>query len=240
VQDTPWQITVPTPLPGSWLPVATGAIAVLTAIVTVLPRVGWTRRAVFGLNVVGTVAHEAGHAAAGIITGGGVITIRVHTPHSGVTHSWHYSRISAVVVKFAGYATPPLAGYGAASLLARGHAPMVLALTVAVLGLVLVVSRGVVTVASVLAIGLLAWVAAAWSPLWVQHWVAYTETWLLLCSEITGVWFLVHNRIRGDVGSTDDAAGLARLTGVPGVVWIAAWTALIGWTLWHAVPLLWP
>jgi len=80
---------------------------VLTAIVTVLPGVGWTRRAVFGLNVVGTVAHEAGHAAAGIVTGGGVITIRVHTPHSGVTHYWHHSRISEVVVKSAGYATPP-------------------------------------------------------------------------------------------------------------------------------------
>jgi hypothetical protein len=213
---------------------------VLTTIVTVLPRVGWTRRAVFGLDVVGTLAHEAGHAAAGIITGGGVITIRVHTPHSGVTHYWHRSRISEVVVSFAGYATPPLAGYGAASLLARGHAPMVLALTIPILGLVLIVSRGVATVSSVLAVGSLAWVAVAWSPLWAQHWVAYTETWLLLCSEITGVWSLVRHRIRGVVSSTDDAASLARLTGVPGVVWIAAWTALIGWTLWHAAPHLWP
>ncbi|ONI81911.1 hypothetical protein ALI22I_37635 [Saccharothrix sp. ALI-22-I] len=186
-----------------------------------------------------TITHEFGHAAGGVVTGGVVHLIQVHSPHSGIAHTWHYSRFSSFVTAAAGHAMPPLAGLGAASLLARGHAPMLLALTIAAMILILVVTRDLITLVSVVTVGLAASLALYWGSEWVQHWIAYTETWLLLFSEITGVSALVVGRIQGS-GETDDADSLADITGIPAVVWIAGWTALVGWALWSAVPLLWP
>jgi len=240
-EDDVWWITAPTPLPQWWVPLSTGLLALLVTVAAILPRVTWTRQIAFAFNVVGTIAHEFGHAVGGVVTGGGVYLIQVHTPHSGVTYSWFYSRFSNFVSTFAGYALPPLAGLGAASLLARGHAPMVLALTIAAMVLILFVTRDLITLVSVVTVGLAAVAALYWGAEWVQHWIAYTETWLLLFSQITGVWFLVTRRIWGHDGSVvDDAEALADITVIPGVVWIAAWTGFIGWVLWNAVPLLWP
>jgi hypothetical protein len=207
----------------------------------VLPRRTWAHQIAFGLNIFSTTVHEAGHALAGCLTGGGVWVIQVHTPDSGITHTWHYSRASAIAINLAGYATPPLAGLGAASLLSRGHAPMLLALTVAAMLLILIVTRDLLTLLSVLTIGAVAAATLYWGPVWLQLWVAYAETWLLLLGEAAGVWAILHPRIRrGPVSLTDDATSLAENTGIPGVVWIVLWTALIGWAVWAGVPLLWP
>lgn len=135
--DDVWWVTVPTALPQWWVPLITGLFALAVSAAAVLPRVTWVRRIAFVFNVVGTIAHEFGHAMGGVITGGGVHLIQVHTPHSGIAYTWHYSRFSAFVMTAAGYATPPLAGLGAASLLARGHAPMLLVLTIAAMILIL-------------------------------------------------------------------------------------------------------
>lgn len=233
-----WWVTVPTSQPHWWIPLTTGSLALLVTAVTVWPRVTWVRRIAFALNAVGTIIHEFGHAAAGVVTGGGVYLIQVHTPHSGVTYTWHNSRFSSILVSAAGYATPPLVGLGAASLLARGHAPMVLALTVAAMLLVLVVTRDLVTLAVVVGLGGIAASALYIRIEWLQHWVAYAETWLLLLSEVTGVWVLVKRQLRGR-SDNGDASSLADKTGIPGAVWILGWTAVIVWALWNAVPKLW-
>lgn len=89
-----------------------------------------------------------------------------------------------------------------------------------------------------MAVGLVAALALYSKIDWLRHWVAYAETWLLLFSEVSGMWALVMRRIRGRTGN-DDADSLADITGIPGVVWIAGWTVLVGWSLWNAVPLLW-
>lgn len=237
--DEMWWVTVPTPVPHWVVPMTTGMLALLVSAAAVLPRVTWVRRIAFAFNAVGTITHEFGHAAAGVVTGGGVYLIQVHSPHAGVAYTWHYSRFSAFLISATGYATPPLLGLGAASLLARGHAPMVLALTIAAMALVLVVTRDLITLAVVLGLGGIAALALYTRLEWLQHWVAYAETWLLLLSEVTGVLVLVMARIHGRDDS-DDADDLADITGVPGVLWIAGWSALIGWALWNAVPQLWP
>ncbi|MFD1151793.1 M50 family metallopeptidase [Saccharothrix hoggarensis] len=237
--DDVWWVTVPTALPQWWIPLTTGVIALLVSAAAVLPRVTWPRRVAFAFNVVGTIAHEFGHAAGGVVTGGGVHLIQVHTPHSGIAYTWHYSRFSAFVISAAGYATPPLAGLGAASLLSRGHAPMLLVLTIAAMILILVVTRDLITLAGVVAVGAVAALALYSKIEWLQHWIAYTETWILLFSEVIGIWVLVMRRVRGRIDD-DDADGLADITGIPGVVWIAAWAVLIGWALWTAIPLMWP
>lgn len=240
-EETSWSVTAPTGLPHWWVPAVTGALALLISVLTVLPQTSSAHRVAYAFNVFGTIAHEFSHAVGGVVTGGGVHLIQVHSPHSGVTHTWYYTRFSAIVTTAAGYALPPLAGLGAASLLARGHSPMVLALTVATMLLIVVVTRDLITFSSVLAVGLLAGAALCWGSAWVQHVVAYTEAWLLLLSQLSGVWFLVLRRINGHDGQElDDSEGLAAATYIPGVVWIATWTALIGWSLWTAAPLLWP
>lgn len=230
-------ITGVTPPAGWWVAVATGLFALLVSVSAVLPRVSWTRRLTFGLNVLSTAVHEGGHALVCCVTGGGVRVIQIDSPDSGATRFWHHSPFSVGLTALAGYAMPPLAGLGAASLLVRGHAPMVLALTVAAMLLFLLVTRDLLTLVVVVGIGAVAGGALYWGPALLQQVVAYAEAWMLLFGEAAGVWTLVRIRVRGVVGS-DDAAVLRALTHVPGVVWILAWTALIVWCVVTAAPML--
>lgn len=221
--------------------IATGLVALLVSVAALNPKAGRIREVLASPAVLATIVHEAGHALASVVTGNGVYLIEIHTPHSGRTHfSWYSTRPASIITSVAGYAAPPLAGLGAASLLARGHAPMVLALTVVMMALILVVARDVVTLVSVLTVGAVAFAAVYWGPLWVQHGLAYALVWLLLLAEAPGVWVLVCNRFYGHPADDDDAASLADLTGVPSLLWILGWFALIGWSIWTAVPFLWP
>ena len=221
--------------------VVTAVVAVLIAGLGFVPRSAWWRRALASLHVLSTIVHEVGHAAMSIVTGGGVYIIEVDSPHSGATHSWVRSRLSSVARSLAGYAAPPLAGLGIAALLSHGRAHTALTLTAVLMVLVLIVSRDVVTVGSVLVIGFVAFAAAYWGSAGVQLWVAYTEAWLLLLCEVAGLWVLVRARISGYSGELrDDAKKLAEETHIPGPVWILGWYALNGWALWIAVPLLLP
>jgi hypothetical protein len=226
---------------GSDVVVVTAMVALLIALLGLVPPSTWWRRVLASLHVVSTIVHEAGHAAVSIVTGGGVYLIAVDSPHSGMTRSWVNSWLSAVFRSAAGYAAPPLAGLGIAALLGRGHAHTVLLLTTVLMALVLVVSRDVITIGSVLAVGLVAFAAFYWGSAGVQQWVAYTEAWLLLLCEAVGLWALVHNRMSGPYFEQgDDAEALAKRTFIPAPLWILAWYALNGWALWIAVPLLWP
>ena len=230
-------ITAVTPPAGWWVSVATSLFALLVSVSALLPRVSWTRRITFGLNVLSTAVHEGGHALVCCVTGGGVRVIRVDSPDSGVTRFWHHSQFSVLLTTLAGYAMPPLAGLGAAALLVRGHAPMVLALTVAAMLLFLLVTRDLLTLAVVVGIGAVAGGALYWGPVLLQQVVAYAEAWMLLFGEAPGVWVLVHLRIWGTVGK-DDAEQLRAQTHVPGVVWIVGWSALIVWCVVTAAPML--
>jgi hypothetical protein len=223
---------------GWWVPVVTGVLALMVSTTGVLPRSTRVRRAAFLVNALSTTVHEAGHALAAIVTGGGVWVIRVHTPDSGVTSIWYPSQLSSIAISAAGYAAPPLAGLGIAYQLSHGHAPQVLTLTVAVMLLIFVVTRDLVTLACVLTIGAVAFSARYWGPLWLQTWVVYAEAWLLLLGEIAGLWAVLSARI-GGYDPDDDAASLAHMTHIPAVLWIAGWATLIGWAVWTAIPMLW-
>jgi hypothetical protein len=58
------------------------------------------------------------------------------------------------------------------------------------------------------------------------------------CPRWFGLAAIAANRVHGSP-ATDDTFRLATLTHVPGAVWIMGWLALIGWSPWRAVPLLW-
>ncbi len=225
------------PAPSVWLVVGTAVVGLLPLLSTlgpVRPTDGF-----FWLGAFGTLIHEAGHAAAAMVTGGGVYTINVDTPDSGVTVTWCRSRVSEVLTTVAGYATPALAGLGAAALLHQGRVSAVLTITVITMVVLLVVARGLLTVVTVVVVGGSAFAALRWGTPTVAQAVAYSLAWLLLISEIDGLRVLVTNR-RAGAGGKNDATDLAAITHVPGILWIAGWAALVGWALWTAVPLLWP
>src|SRR5262249_50817257 len=120
-------------------------------------------------------------------------------------------------------------------LLGRGQAHTALILTTVVMVLVLLISRDLVTVASVVAVGLVVFAAGYWGSEGVQQWTAYIEAWLLLLCETAGLWQLVRYRF-----DNDDAQALAQKAWIPRPIWTLAWFALNGWALWIAAPLLWP
>jgi len=230
--------TVPTP--GWWLVTLTGLLAAGVCAASVVGLATRQRYLLSRLNLLGTFVHEGGHALVSVLTGGGVYRFEIFSPDSGVTWTWYRSRLSVIASTAAGYAMPPLAGLGTASLLHRGHAAAVLTLTVAAAAVLLFVSRDLLTLAVVAGIGLSAFAALAWAPGWLQTVLAYTEAWLLLTSELAGLGHLVAARLHGEVSDTDDAASLAGETHIPGPIWITAWLALILWATWKAFPLLWP
>ena len=229
------------PAPGWEVVAVTGVFAAGVSMATFVSMLTGSRKLLRLANVLGTIFHEGGHAFVSVLTGGGVRRIEVTSADSGSTLHWTPSRLSRIFATAAGYAMPPLAGLAAAALLHRGQAPAVLALTVAVMVLVLLVTRDLLTLAVVLGVAGLAFAVLRWGAGPLQNGLAYAESWLLLTSEIGGLAAIIANRVNhGYRGQSDDAATLAEHTPIPAIAWIAGWFVLIGWALLHAIPLLVP
>lgn len=236
------------PAPPVWLVVATALIGAMPLLVRLVAS-WWRARWFVWLGAFGTLVHEAGHAAAAVVTGGGVSLVNVSSPDDGVAYYWYRSWGSEVLILIAGFAAPPLAGLGAAALLAEGRVAAVLMVTVAGMAILLVVARGLLTIATVVIVGGLAFAALRWGGPLAQQSLAYTLAWLLLVHEIGGVlglfavrWWGVDPDEEHDGldGYLDDADGLAEVTFLPAPIWIVGWAALVGWAFWVAVPLMWP
>jgi hypothetical protein len=92
--------------------VAAAAVGALVLLVAVWPAVG----------AFLTVAHEAGHVAAAVLTGRQVLFFEVINENAGRTRSedkgWGPARI---FISFVGYVTPPLLGLGGAALFDAGR-----------------------------------------------------------------------------------------------------------------------
>ncbi len=199
-------------LPPGWL-VACSALLALAAII---PRRAW----LISRNVV-TIAHEGGHAIVALAAGRRLAGIRLHANTSGETVSaGNPDGVGMLLTIAAGYSAPPLLGLGAAALLAAGH-PIVMLLSSLVLltGLTAVMRNGyglAATAAASVIVLLVCWLA---SPL-VQAVFAYSATWFLLFGAVRPVLELQRTRRRGGARATD-ADELARLSGVPGIIWVA-------------------
>lgn len=218
-------LNTPTPpLPNAF--VITLGVLALTAGVTAT----WFRY----LTVVNTLFHEAGHAVAAVLTGGGVYTIRIHTHESGVTHAWFSTRASDFATTFAGYATPPLAGLGIARLVHDQKAATALLLLTIVSAGVLLVSRDLLTVVVTSVTAAVSASGVWWGSLWVHGVLATVVAWMFLVCEATHlVKELVARYVLGRHMESD-----ADWLGGPSLLWYVAWLALNGWCLWVAVPLL--
>lgn len=200
-----------------WVVLATAALA-FAAVAS--PRVWRLSR-----NVV-TIAHEGGHALAALLTRRRLSGIRLHSDASGVTVSaGRPYGPGMVVTTAAGYVTPALLGLVYALALTAGRVTALLWLSVALLAAMLLAIRNAYGAVSVClsgaAIFAVAWFAAAA----VQAAFAYLITWFLLLASFRPILELQRLRHRGRAPGSD-ADQLARLTGLPGTLWVLGFAAV--------------
>jgi hypothetical protein len=204
-------VTGTQPHPAWWLVTLTGVAALGAVSVHSVWHV---------LRNVVTIAHEGGHALAALVTGRQLHSIRLHSDTSGVTvSSGKPYGPGMIITAFAGYVTPPLLGLGAAGLLAAGHITAMLWAGIVLLAAILLLVRNVYGVLSVVTTGAVIF-AVSWlgSPT-VQAAFAYAFTWFLLLAGARPVVELQSKRARGRAPDSD-ADQLARLTGMPGLMWV--------------------
>ncbi|WP_336921033.1 M50 family metallopeptidase [Aquipuribacter sp. SD81] len=193
-------------------------VLLLGAVALLLAQVPLVRQAV-------TVVHEAGHAVVAVLVGRRVSGIRLHADASGVTLSrGRPAGPGMVATLLAGYPAPTVVGVLGAAAVAAGYAAgllwgFVLAAAVLVLAvrnlyglLVLVVLGGALALAS--------W----YLPAVALGWVATLLVWALLLTAPRTVLELFGRRARRDPRS--DPAQLARVTGVPQLLWLLLLLAL--------------
>ena len=202
-------------VPPSWV-VAASAAAALIAVLGARP---WH----LARNAI-TIAHEGGHAMVSLLAGRRLDGIRLHADTSGVTYSSGRPTGPGMVLTLAaGYLTPPVLGLGAAWLLAAHHVTAMLWLLLVLLAATFLAIRNAYGVLAVLvtagAVLAVSWFASA--P--VQAAFGYAAAWFLLLGGVRPVIELMTRRHRGSSGraGVSDADLLARLTGVPGGVWVA-------------------
>lgn len=203
--------TTPVAAPDPTVALVAGAVALAVVLVSPIWRVA---------RHVVTIAHEGGHGIAALLSGRKLSGIRLHSDTSGLTVSSGRPRgLGMIVTAAAGYTAPALIGLGAAALLEAGYAVGLLWLLVALLALLLLQIRNWFGLWSVLVSGA-ALVAVSWLlDAEAQTAVASTVTWFLLLGSIRPVFEMQSERQRGR-GNRSDADILARITPLPGIVWV--------------------
>ena len=199
------------PDPPRLLVVVTGALA--------LAVVGWYPAWRLARNAV-TIAHEGGHALVGIVCGRRLRGIRLHSDTSGLTLSSGRPYGPGMVFSLAaGYLTPSLLGLAGAGLLGLGRITLLLWVSLVLLLAVLVMIRNAYGTVAVLAVGALVFLVSWFASSAAQAAFAYAGVWFLLLGGVRPVGELQRLRARGRAPDSD-ADQLARLTRVPGLLWV--------------------
>jgi hypothetical protein len=190
-------------------------------------------------NVV-TIAHEGGHAVLALVTGRKLDGIRLHSDTSGVTVSRGKPHGPGMILTaLAGYITPPLLGLGCAWLLSDGRITLMLWTAIALLAAMLIMIRNMYGVLSVVATGAIIFAVSWLGDATVQAGFAYLGAAFLLLAGARPVIELQQKRAKGQARDSD-ADQLARLTGVPGLVWVGVFAAVTVLALFFGLQLLAP
>jgi hypothetical protein len=198
------------PPPSTGVAVGTAVLALLLTAPRVWPQ---TRHLV-------TIAHEGAHGVVALLSGRKLAGIRLHSDTSGLTLSrGRPTGPGMVLTSAAGYVGPGLMGLAAAYLLQAGHAVGVLWLALVLLAALLLQIRNFYGLYAVLVVGVGVFALSWWASPPVQVVVAYVGTWFVLLAAPRAVLELHVHRRRGRA-RTSDADVLARLTKVPGIVWV--------------------
>jgi Peptidase M50B-like len=199
------------PDPPRLLVVVTGVLA--------LVAVGWRPAWRLARNAV-TIAHEGGHALVAIVCGRRLRGIRLHSDTSGLTLSSGRPYGPGMVFSLAaGYLTPSLLGLAGAGLLGLGRITLLLWVSLVLLLAVLVMIRNGYGIVAVLAVGALVFLVSWFASPAAQAAFAYAGVWFLLLGGVRPVGELQRLRARGRAPDSD-ADQLARLTRVPGLLWV--------------------
>jgi hypothetical protein len=205
------KVTGTQPVPSVWIIAVSGIVA----LAIVANNSAWhvARNAI-------TIAHEGGHALVSVLSGRRLDGIRLHSDTSGVTYSrGRRNGPGIMLTTAAGYVTPPLLGALAAWLLAAHHVTAelwLLAATFLAIRNVYGALAVLATAAAVCAVSLLT------APS-VQAVFSYGTAWFLLLGGVRPVIELHRERSRSyrrGRGGRTDADQLAKLTGVPGGMWV--------------------
>ncbi len=199
-------------------PAASGGVVVGSALVALLlmaPR-AWPRT-----RHLVTVVHEGAHGVVALLSGRRLGGIRLHSDTSGLTLSrGRPGGLGMVLTSAAGYVGPGLVGLGAAYLLRLDQAVSVLWLALVLLAALLVRVRNLYGLFVVLVMGAGVFALSWWADAPVKVFAAHVGTWFLLLAAPRAVLELYAHRRHGN-DRTSDADVLARLTKVPGVLWVA-------------------
>lgn len=195
-----------------------GGVIALTALVAGL--LVWAPGAWPITRHVVTIAHEAAHGLAALVSGRKLHGIRLHSDTSGVTVSaGRTTGPGMIVTTAAGYVGPALLGLVAAALLANNRAVGLLWALVILLALLLIQVRNWFGLWSILVSAAVVFAVSWWLAPQAQSAFAYAFTWFLLLAAPRPVLELQAHR-RGAATKSSDADQLARLTRVPAIVWV--------------------
>jgi hypothetical protein len=177
-------------------------------------------------NVV-TIAHEGGHALVAILSGRTLTRILLHSDTSGVTVSrGRRDGPGMVATAAAGYATPPVLGVAASTLVAADAISAMLGVAVVLLLATLILVRNAYGVLSVALTAAVFVVVAVYGSPNVQYGFACFVVWFLIIGGLRTVLEVQRKRVRRRAPDSD-ADQLERLTGVPAGIWLALF-ALVG------------
>jgi len=199
-------------------PAPSGGFILLTALLALL--LVWAPGAWPITRHVVTIAHEAAHGLAALVSGRKLHGIRLHSDTSGLTVSaGRTTGPGMIVTAAAGYVGPALLGLAAAAVLADHRAVGLLWALLILLALLLIQVRNWFGLWSILLSAAVVFAVSWWLQPQVQSAFAYSLTWFLLLAAPRPVLELVTQR-RGTGTTSSDADQLARLTKVPAIVWV--------------------
>ncbi|MFD6098782.1 M50 family metallopeptidase [Nocardiopsis flavescens] len=199
------------PEPEQWIIIGAAVLALAAVLLNPVWRVA--------RNVV-TIAHEGGHALVALLSGRQLTAIRLHSDTSGVTVSrGKPTGIGMILTVFAGYVASSVIGLLGIVVLMTDHITALLWLSLVVLAAMLLMIRNLYGVLSVVATGAVVFGISWFTPTEVQAAFAYLFIWFLLFAGVRPVFELQRQRIR-QPSPHSDADQLARLTGLPGTLWV--------------------
>lgn len=207
-----WQEVLTTqPEPEQWIIIGAAVLALAAVLFNPVWRVA--------RNVV-TIAHEGGHALVALLSGRQLTAIRLHSDTSGVTVSrGKPTGIGMVLTVFSGYVASSVIGLLGIVVLMTDHITALLWLSLVVLAAMLLMIRNLYGVLSVVGTGAVVFGISWFTPSEVQAAFAYLFIWFLLFAGIRPVFELQRQRVR-QPSPHSDADQLARLTGLPGTLWV--------------------
>ena len=199
-------------------PAPPGRIVALSAVLAAL--LIWVPGAWGITRHVVTIAHEAAHGFAALLSGRKLHGIRLHSDTSGLTVSaGRTAGPGMILTAAAGYVGPGLLGLGAAAMLAQHRAVGLLWALLILLALLLIQVRNWFGLWSILFSAAVVFGVSWWLAPQVQSAFAYVLTWFLLLAAPRPVLELQTLRRRTGARSSD-ADQLARLTHLPAILWV--------------------